>query len=184
MPPHVLIINLLHNITNIYLWGGDIQGNVSDLASVFTIALDFFTWRRLGSLWLAWAVSIGSYVSDSHVQRKRSCRWVAWWLEAEKGMFSSETRLRRCSDTSTVLNFTVQTRRKPTMKEIKPLMIRSLVPVCRRVPGSFFCFFLRKDTLLLLNCVDCALLIRKYRAYLLAELIWPSDVSVCYLLLI
>lgn len=31
-----------------------------------------------------------------------------------------ETRLRRCSDTSTILNFTVQTRRKPTMKEKKP----------------------------------------------------------------
>lgn len=31
--PHVLIRNLLHNITNIYLCGGDILGNISDLAS-------------------------------------------------------------------------------------------------------------------------------------------------------
>ncbi len=38
-------------------------------------------------------------------------------LDAEKGKFTRETRLRRCSDTSTILNFTVQTRRKPTMKE-------------------------------------------------------------------
>ena len=36
---HVLIINLLHNITNIYLCGGDILGNISDLASTFTITL-------------------------------------------------------------------------------------------------------------------------------------------------
>lgn len=36
---HVLIINLLHNITNIDLCGGDILGNISGLVSVFTVTL-------------------------------------------------------------------------------------------------------------------------------------------------
>ncbi len=36
---HVLIINLLHNISNIYLCGGDILGIISDLASTLTITL-------------------------------------------------------------------------------------------------------------------------------------------------
>lgn len=39
---YVLIINLLHNITNIYLCGGDILGNISDLASTVTITLALF----------------------------------------------------------------------------------------------------------------------------------------------
>lgn len=52
--------------------------------------------------------------------RDRSRRWFAWSADAEKGKFTCETRLRRCSDTSTILNFTVQTRRKPTMKEKNP----------------------------------------------------------------
>lgn len=37
-----------------------------------------------------------------------------------RGSLTRETRLRCCSDTSTNLNFTVQTRRKLTMKEKKP----------------------------------------------------------------
>ena len=40
---HVLIINLLHNITNIYLCGGDILCNNSDLVSMFPITVAFPT---------------------------------------------------------------------------------------------------------------------------------------------
>lgn len=36
---HVLIRNLLHNITNIDLCGGDILCNISDLVSTFSVTI-------------------------------------------------------------------------------------------------------------------------------------------------
>lgn len=76
---HVLIINLLHNITNIYLCGGDILGNISDLASAFTITLNLFAWGLLGSFWLAFILTwVVMYWCGGRIFNARSIQklWV------------------------------------------------------------------------------------------------------------
>lgn len=83
-------------------------------------------------------------------------------VAAEWGTLTCGTRLRRCRDTATILNFTVQTRRKPSTKE-KPLI--SVTPPAWWPNARGFVFQKKNNydevTRRPLCYVDCALLIRK-----------------------
>lgn len=88
-------------------------------------------------------------------------------------MFSCETRLRRCSDTSTAL---LHSANKEKTNNERNKTSDDKVTGSSVSTGTREFFFLKKVTLLLLNCVDCALIKKHEETTSLPNL---SDLMMC-----